>query len=55
MIQITAAEATYMREHGFKNMVRKSYTKHPTYYLVEAPRAVNELRKYQNKKIIRER
>ena len=54
MIQITAAEATYMREHGFKNMVRKSYTKHPTYYLVEAPRAVNELKKYQRTRIVKE-
>ena len=55
MIQITATEAEYMREHGYKNMVRKSYTKHPTYYLVESPRAVKELRNYQNTKIVRER
>ena len=55
MIQITATEAEYMREHGYRNMVRKSYTKHPTYYLVETPRAVRELKTYQNKKIIRER
>lgn len=48
MIQITDVEAKYMREHGFKNLVRKSYTKHPTYYLVESPRAIKELRQYQN-------
>lgn len=55
MIQITATEAEYMRENGYKNMVHKSYTKHPTYYLVESPRAVKELKNYQNKKIVRER
>ncbi len=48
MIQITATEAEYMRKNGYKNMVHKSYTKHPTYYLVETPRAVKELKNYQN-------
>ena len=52
MIKITETEAEYMREVGYKNCVKKSFTKHPTYYLVETPRAVNELRRYQNKRII---
>lgn len=53
MIKITNEEAEYMRERGYKNLVRKTYSKHPTYYLVEAPRAVRELRNYQNKRIVR--
>ena len=50
MIQITAAEAEYMRANGFKNLVRKTYTKHPTYYLVENHCAMRALKTYQNTK-----
>lgn len=35
MIIITKAEAKWMREHDFGYCVKKSYSKHPTYYLVE--------------------
>ena len=53
MIKITNTEAEYMRGAGYQNLVRKTYSKHPTYYLVETPRAIRELKNYQNKKIER--
>lgn len=53
MIKITNVEAEHMRECGYKNFVKKSYTKHPTYYLVETPMAMKELKNYQNKMIER--
>ena len=35
MIKITKKEAEFMREHGYDEFVKHSYSKHKTYYLVE--------------------
>lgn len=37
IIKITKNDAFYMRKHGYTEFVKKSKTKHPTYYLVEEP------------------
>ena len=35
MIKITKKEAFKLREEGYSEFVKKSYSKNPTYYLVE--------------------
>ena len=35
MIKITKKEAEFMRENGYDEFVKHSYSKHKTYYLVE--------------------
>ena len=37
MIKITKNDAFAMRELGFGYAVKRTYSKHPTYYLVEEP------------------
>lgn len=37
IIKITKDDAFYMRKHGYAESVKKSKSKHPTYYLVEEP------------------
>ena len=53
MIKITNDEAEYLRGKGWGNFVRKTYTKHPTYYMVEMPKVISELKRYQNNKKVR--
>jgi hypothetical protein len=47
MIKITKTEAFAMREICGQQAVKKTYSKHPTYYLVEDKRFLSELRKYR--------
>lgn len=37
IIKISKEDAFYMRRHGYSEAVKKSKSKHPTYYLVEEP------------------
>lgn len=37
IIKITKKDAFYLRKHGYAESVKKSKSKHPTYYLVEEP------------------
>lgn len=37
IIKISKSDAKYMREQGYGQYVKKSHSKHPTYYLVEEP------------------
>lgn len=42
-----------MRKLIGEKYVKKSYSKHPSYYLVEDQKAVNELNKYRKSHIMR--
>lgn len=54
MIKITNDEANYLRANGVGRFIKKSYTKHPTYYLVEASRALAVLNKYRESRVVKE-
>ena len=47
MIKITKHEANYMRENGYDEFVKHTWTKNKTYYLVEER---NDVYKYDPKK-----
>ena len=54
MIKISNNEASYLREKGMGRFIKKSYTKHPTYFLVEDGRAMSALRKFKESRIVKE-
>ena len=54
MIKITNDEASYLRANGVGKFIKKSYTKHPTYYLVESNRALVVLNKYREMRVVKE-
>ena len=47
MIKISKKEAEFMRENGYDEFVKHSYSKHKTYYLVEEQ---NDVYRYDPKK-----
>ena len=51
MLKITKQEAFQMRKILGEEYVKKSYSKHPSYYLVELPFTLAALDKYRNGKI----
>ena len=53
MIRITKQEAFDMRKICGLDSVKKSYSKHPTYYLVELKENLRKLNEYRNNKIIK--
>ncbi len=46
MIKLTKEEAFKLRDEGYSDFVKKSHSKHPTYYLVEEK---NDVYKYSSK------
>lgn len=54
MLLLNKDEAFKMREQGLQHYVKKSHSKHPKYYLVEAKKALDALEKYRKSKIIEE-
>lgn len=52
MLKITKNEAFYMRNAGFDNLVKHSYTRHKTYFLVEEREAIRKLNEYRKSKIV---
>ena len=57
IIQISKNEALELNSMGFKfgdsEMLHKSKTRHPKYYLTENPRALRALNKIRKSKIVR--
>ena len=51
MLKITKQEAFQMRKTLGEKYVKKSYSKHPSYYLVELPFTLAALNKYRTNKI----
>ena len=51
MLKITKQEAFQMRKILGEEYVKKSYSKHPSYYLVELPFTLAALDTYRNGKI----
>ncbi len=49
MLKITKSEAFIMREELGMGAVKKTYSKHPSYYLVESPRNMKTLDAYRKK------
>ncbi len=54
MLLITKYEAFAMREKGLQNYVKKSASRHPKYYLVEAQKALYALEEFRKSKVIKE-
>ena len=54
MVTITREERNYLMSQGFKvkEDLFKSHSKHPKYYLVENPKAVQVLEEYRKSLII---
>lgn len=50
MIKISKREAFYMRNMGFEEFVKKSFSKSPTYFLVEETEDVYKWNKYLKQK-----
>lgn len=50
MIKISKQEAFYMRNMGFEEFVKKSFSKSPTYFLVEETEDVYKWNKYLKQK-----
>lgn len=53
MISITKIEGFAMREICGFDAVKKSYSKHPTYYLVESKENLKKLNEYRKNKLIK--
>lgn len=53
MLQISKQEAFAMREIAGMDAVKKTYTSHPHYYLVESKKNLKLLRKLRNSKKIK--
>jgi len=53
MIKITNIEADYLRTNGMGNFIKKSYSKHPSYYLVESNRVLIVLNKFRESRIVK--
>ena len=53
MLLLTKSEAFGLREQGLHNYIKKSASRHPKYYLVEAPKALNALEEYRKSKLIK--
>ena len=53
MIKISKQEAFDMRKICGQEAVKKSYSKHPTYYLVESKENLRSLNKYRYNKTIK--
>jgi len=47
MLKITKSEAFIMRKELGETAVKKTYSKHPSYYLVESPRNMKTLDAYR--------
>lgn len=45
---IRKRDAIYLREHGFEEYIKKSYSKNPKYYLVENEKVLNYYNNYRN-------
>lgn len=52
MIKITKDEAMFLRENGFADMVKHSYSKRPTLFVVEERRALRALANYRNSRVV---
>lgn len=52
MIKITKKEAFMLREKGYGEFVKKSHSKHPTYYCVEDKNDIYKYDKALKKKVL---
>ena len=52
MIKITKKEAFMLREEGYEEFVKKSHSKHPTYYCVEDKNDIYKYDKALKKKVL---
>ena len=52
MIQISKVEAFEMRKQGLGKYIKRSASKHPKYYIVEAQYALGYLNRYRESKTV---
>lgn len=53
MVKITKQEAFYMRDIVGNEYIKKTYSKHPTYYLVEDKTTMKKLREYREARTVK--
>ncbi len=54
LIKINKDEKDYLVSKGFKygEIIHKTYTSHPTYYMTTSPKAMKVLNSYRSNKLI---
>lgn len=53
LIKISKSDAIYMRNNGYGEFVKKTYSKHPTYFLVEEQDTYEYNRKTRRRDIVK--